>query len=212
MRTTLLPTVLLVLGGCAGDDLLLPDGVPSQLRVVSGDGQSAKAGDAVRHPLVVEALDRAGRPVPGAAVIFEFVDPARGAEISAANTQTDLSGRASAEVTLGDAVGDQPVVARLADPDLQVQFLLTAIQRDGGGGGGNDDDGDDNDGNGGGGGGGGGAGPAPPPAPAPPADEGGDDGGKGKGKDHDKGKGKGKDDHGKGSDLRIAAADPPRSG
>jgi len=205
MRTTLLPTVLLVLGGCAGDDLLLPDGVPAQLRVVSGDGQSAQAGDAVRHPLIVEALDRAGRPVPGAAVIFEFVAPVRGAEISAANTQTDLSGRASAEVTLGDAVGDQPVVARLADPDLQVQFLLTAIQRDRAGGGGNDDDG-----NGGGGGGGGGAGPAPPPAPAPPADEGGDNGGngdnggKGKGKDNDQGKGKGKDDPGQDSDLRIA--------
>ena len=204
MRTTLLPTVLLVLGGCAGDDLLLPDGVPTQLRVVSGDGQSALAGDAVRHPLIVEALDRAGRPVPGATVIFEFVSPAPGAEISAANTQTDLSGRASAEVTLGDAVGDQPVVARLADPDLQVEFLLTAIQRDGGGGGGNDDDGN------GGGGGGGGAGPAPPPAPAPPVDEGGDNGGngdnggKGKGKDNNKGKGKGKGDHGKDSDLRIA--------
>ena len=187
MRTPLLPNLyLLLLCACGGDDLLLPDGVPAQLRAVSGDGQTAPVGDPVRHPLVVEALDRGGRPFPGAAVVFEFLDPARGAEISAPNAVTDASGRASAEVTLGNAEGDQPVVARLDDPgsDLHVRFLLTALER------------------------------PQPPAPAPPSnppsppppggggedgdDDGGEGGGDDGGEDGDDDSGGGNDDGGKG--------------
>jgi hypothetical protein len=190
MRTPVISGVFLfLLSACSGGDLLLPDGAPAQLRVVSGDGQSAQAGDPLRNPLVVEVLDGSGRPIPGTAVVFEFVDPADGAEISAPTAETDGNGRATAQVTLGDAVGDQPVAARVDDPgsDLRVQFLLTALRRPdppspppsppptNGGGGGDD------------GGSGGGAGPAPPPSNPPPSD-----GGKDKGKD----KGKGKDDHG----------------
>ena len=130
--------VLITLGaGCAGDDLLLPrDAAPAQLRAVSGDQQSAPAGDPVEDPLVVEALDGAGRPVPGAVIVFEFVDPPAGAELDPANTETDEAGRASAEVTLGTPVGDQSVEARLdaAASDLKVQFRLTALQPNGGGG------------------------------------------------------------------------------
>ena len=215
-RPHLAAGAFLLLCGCSGDDLLLPDSAPAQVRVVSGDGQTALAGDPVRNPLIVEVLDGGGRPIPGATIVFEFVDPPRGAEISAPATQTDASGRASAEVTLGNAVGDQPVVARLDRPgsDLSVQFLLTAIQRSGGGGGGGgDDDGaapppaspppapaPPTDGSGGDNGGGdddGGAGPAPPASPQPPDDGGGN--GKGKGKDKDKdddhsGPGRGDDD------------------
>jgi hypothetical protein len=135
---------------CGGGDLFLPgdpnDGVPVELRALSGDGQTAMAGDPVRHPLVVQALDHNDRPVPGAVIVFEFVDPPAGAEIAPPNTETDSTGRASAAVKLGTPVGDQPVEARLADPasDLRVQFLLTALQPNRGGGG--DDDGDDGDG------------------------------------------------------------------
>jgi hypothetical protein len=183
MRTPVIASAfLLTLGGCSGDDLLLPGGAPAQIRVVSGDGQTARAGDPLLHPLVVEVLDGAGRPIPGAPVAFEFVDPPRGAEISAPATETDVAGRASAEVTLGNAAGDQPVVARLDQPgtDIQVQFLLTALERSDGGG----------------------AGPAPAPPPPPPGNGGGgDDDHKGKGKNEGKdkhdhgGKGKGKDKH-----------------
>ena len=152
--------LITLLAGCAGDDLLLPkDGVPSELRLVSGDQQSAPAGDPVEDPLIVEALDGVGRPVPGAVIVFEFVDPPTGAELAPANTETDAAGRASAEVTLGAPAGDQSVEARLADPasDLRVQFRLTALRPNGGGGGegGGDDDGDGGAGGGGGGGGGG---------------------------------------------------------
>jgi len=129
--------LITLVAGCAGDDLLLPkDGAPAELRVVSGDQQSAPAGDPVENPLVVETLDGAGRPVPGAVIVFEFVDPPAGAELDPANTETDEAGRASAEVTLGTPVGDQSVEARLDDPAraLKVQFRLTALQPSGGGG------------------------------------------------------------------------------
>jgi hypothetical protein len=158
-----------LLAGCAGDSLLLPkDGTPAELRMVSGDRQTAPAGDPVEEPLIVEALDGAGRPVPGAVIVFEFVDPPRGAELAPANAETDAAGRASAEVKLGTPAGDQNVEARLDDPasDLSVQFRLTALQPRGGGddeGGGDDDGGDGDDGD--------------------------DDQGKGKGKGKDKGKG-----------------------
>src|SRR4029453_6199625 len=77
--------VLPALAACAGGDLLLPeDRTPVELRAVSGDGQSAVAGTSVPHPLVVEALDRAGRPVEGAIVRFRFVDPPDGAAIAPA--------------------------------------------------------------------------------------------------------------------------------
>jgi hypothetical protein len=199
MRTPVISGVFLfLLSACSGDDLLLPGAAPAQLRAVSGDGQTAQAGDPLRHPLVVEVLDRSGRPIPGTAVVFAFLDPAAGAEISTPTAATDASGRASAEVTLGNAVGDQPVVARLSDSgsDLSVQFLLTALRRPDppspplsppptNGGGGGDDSGS---------GGGGGAGPAPPPSNPPPPEGG---GGKDKGKDKGKGKdGEGNDDHG----------------
>jgi hypothetical protein len=164
--------LIMLLAGCAGDDLVLPqDGTPAELRMVSGDKQSAPAGDPVQHPLIVEARDGGGRPVPGAAIVFEFVDPPSGAELAPANTETNEAGQASVEVKLGTPAGDQSVEARLGDPasELKVQFRLTALQPNRGGGeegGGGDDEGDggggggdgDGDGDNGGGGGGGGDG------------------------------------------------------
>ena len=133
----------LPLAACGGDDLLLPDDrTPTQLRAVSGNGQTALVGAPVRHPLVVEAIDRSGRPVEGARIVFEFVDPPNGAEIAPPLSETDASGRAEVAVTLGTPAGDQPVEARLDDPEaaLKVTFLLTAIRSNDGNGGGDDDD------------------------------------------------------------------------
>ena len=179
-------TLLLPLAACGGGDLLLPDDrtedpIPAQLRAYSGNGQSALVGSPVPHPLVVEALDSEGRPVPGAPVVFEFVVQPNGAAIAPPAAQTDTNGHAAAVVILGTPAGEQPVEARLDDPtrDLSVRFLLTAIRSNNGGGGGNDDP-PPNDGGGGGGG-------------------GGDDGGKGKGKGNGGGNGNG-NGHGDGED------------
>jgi hypothetical protein len=174
-------TVLLPLAACSGGDLLLPDRTPAQLEVVSGDGQSAVAGSQVPNPLVVKVLDRDGRPVEGAIILFEFVDPPNGAAIAPPAAETNSGGQVAVEVTLGTPAGDQPVRAQVDEPasDLHVLFQLTAIRSNTGGGGG---------GNGGGGGGGGG-------------DNGDDEGGGGH---HGKGKGKnGNNDnsgHGNGDD------------
>jgi hypothetical protein len=176
-------TLLLLLAGCGGPDLLLPgDGIPAQLRAVSGDGQTAVAGTPVRNPLVVEALDVSGVPVPGAVIVFRFVDPPRGADIAPPTPTTDDSGRAAVEVILGAPAGDQPVEARLADPerDLSVRFSLTAIQPNDGDGGG-DDEGDDD--------------PPPEDGPDNGGNAGGDDDGDGEGND-DGGGGRGGDDDG----------------
>jgi hypothetical protein len=155
---TILP---IALAACSDGDLFIPDDrSPAQLRAVSGNGQSAVAGSAVPHPLVVEALDRAGRPVEGAVIRFEFVGRPNGAAIAPPAPETDPDGLASVEVTLGTPAGDQPVDARLDDTegDVSVRFLLTAIpssgggEGDGGNGGGGGDDvggGDDEDGGGG---------------------------------------------------------------
>jgi hypothetical protein len=185
-RRLAMGTLLLPFAAC-GDDLFLPDDrtdnrTPVQLRAYSGDGQSALVGSPVPHPLVVEALDSERRPVPGARIVFEFVDRPNGAAITPPASQTDTSGRAAAEVTLGSPAGEQPVEARLDDPtsDLSVRFLLTAIRSNNGGGGRNDDPPPEDGGDGGGGGGGGG----------------GDDGGKGQGngKGGNNGSGSGDDD------------------
>jgi hypothetical protein len=116
--------------------------------MVSGDRQRAPVGDPIENPLIVEARDGAGRPVPGAVILFEFLDPPVGAELAPANTETDEAGRAAAEVTLGTPPGDQSVEARVDDPDkdLSVQFRLTALRpQRGGGDEGGDGDGGDND-------------------------------------------------------------------
>lgn len=174
--------LLLPAAGCAGGDLLLPDDrAPVQLRAVSGDGQSAVVGSPVPNPLVVEALDGSGRPVEGAVIVFEFVDPPNGAAIAPPVAQTDPDGLAAAQVTLGAPAGNQPVEAKLDDSvrELSVRFLLTAIPFNDGGGGDDDDDG-----------GGGGSGP--------PDDGGGgdDDEGNGGGGDDDEGNGGGGNDEG----------------
>jgi hypothetical protein len=180
---TILP---LALAACSDGDLFIPDDrAPVQLRAVSGNGQSAVAGSPVPHPLVVEARDRAGRPVEGAVILFQFVGQPDGAAIAPSASETDPDGLASVDVTLGRPAGDQPVDARLDDPerDVRVRFLLTAIPSNSGGGEDDDDGGGggggevDDGGNGGGGGGDGGGGDD---------EDGGGGNGKGKG-----GKGKG---------------------
>jgi hypothetical protein len=145
-RHLVVAVAVTLLPGCGGDGLLLPgDGAPAELRMVSGDQQSAPAGDRVPDPLIVQAVDAAGRPVQGAAVVFEFVNAPTGARLAPANAETDEAGRAYAEATLGTPAGDQQVEARLdgSAADLKVRFRLTALQprRGGGAGDGNGGDG-----------------------------------------------------------------------
>jgi len=173
---------------CGGEDLLLPSSAaPAELRVVSGDLQQAQTGARLPDPLVVEATDAHGRPVVGSRIHFRFEVASDGGQVTPDTARTDESGRATAEVRLGTAVGSHPVEASVLDgpSNLRVRFQLTALARNraGGGGDADDDEGDgDDDGLVGGSGGG--------------VDAGGgddDDGGRGKGKGG-KGQGKGSGD------------------
>jgi hypothetical protein len=75
-RDLMFPGALLALAACGGGDLTLPGSAarPADLLPVSGDSQSARAGDQVPAPLVVRLIDDQGNPVPGGAVRWVIGD------------------------------------------------------------------------------------------------------------------------------------------
>jgi hypothetical protein len=148
--------------GCSGGDLVLPSAdEPGVLIIVSGDGQRAEAGTMLEEPLTVELLDGSSQPVRDVLVEFSFVGELPGADLSPAAVLTDEEGRAEAVVRLGEVVGDQVIVAQVANTGsagLRARFLATAVapkDNDGEGGGkkgknegrgsGSDGDGDPDD-------------------------------------------------------------------
>ncbi len=165
-----------LLVSCGTGDLTLPrDSQVAQLLAISGDEQQGVTGSQLDHPLVVEARDRSGMLISGAAIVFSFDGSVDGGKLDPGTVITDQTGQAAALVRLGKNSGTQTVDAR---PDAGVgdglaRFRLTALQPN------NGDDDDDPQGGGGGAGGGGGD-----------DDDNEDDSGN-KGKDG-KGKGKGK--------------------
>jgi hypothetical protein len=129
--------------GCSGGDLTLPsDGEPGALVVVSGNRQEAEAGTMLEDPLTVELLDAGSQPMRGVLVEFSFVGDLPGADLSPATVLTDGEGRAEAVVRLGEVVGDQVIVAQVANTesaDLRASFLATAVAPEDGDGGGKKD-------------------------------------------------------------------------
>jgi hypothetical protein len=142
MRVSTVAVCLLV--GCSSGDLTLPDSAdPVTLRIVSGDGQRADAGDLLAQPLVVQVLDSDANPVPDARVEFGFLGEVPGAAIDPALVTTDDEGRAEAFVRLGSETGEHSIIARVAgtaSPDLSARFSVVALSS-GGGGGKKDDEG-----------------------------------------------------------------------
>ena len=143
MRVSTVAVCLLV--GCSGGDLTLPDSAdPATVRVVSGDGQRADAGDLLAQPLVVQVLDSDATPVPDARVEFGFLGEATGAAIDPALVTTDDEGRAEAFVRLGSETGEHLIIARVAgtaSPDLSARVSVVALSSGGGGGGKKGDEG-----------------------------------------------------------------------
>ncbi len=143
MRVNTVAVCLLV--GCSGGDLTLPDSAdPVSLRIVSGDGQRADAGDLLAQPLVVQVLDSDANPVPDARVEFGFLGAVPGAAVDPGLVTTDDEGRAEAVVRLGSETGEHLIIARVAgtaSPDLSARFLVVATTSGGGGGGKKDGEG-----------------------------------------------------------------------
>ncbi len=84
-------------------------GTASQIRVVSGDGQTAQAGARLPAALVVQVLDGAGNPVNGAVVSWAV--ESGGGALSPASGPAGADGQASTSWTLGPGTGTQRVRA-----------------------------------------------------------------------------------------------------
>lgn len=113
--------------GCGG--VVLPDDArPAGIKIVSGDGQSAPAGQALDQPLVVQVIDALNRPVEGQTVTFGI--DAGGGTVAPGSAETGTDGKASATWTLGSGAGQQTLHAQVtgdgAPAALQVSFSATA--------------------------------------------------------------------------------------
>ncbi len=94
------------------------------LRYVSGDGQTATAGKALAAPLVVEAVDGAGAPVPDVTVVFEA--QAGQGSATPAQATTDGQGRAQTQWKLGAGAGPMQLTAKALAAAFTVTFRATA--------------------------------------------------------------------------------------
>lgn len=99
-------------------------GPPAALTRISGSGQVAAAGEALPDSLVVRVTDSFGNPVSGQAVTWEVT--AGGGTISARSADTDGSGLAAAELTLGDVIGFVHRVRAEAGVGLSTTFQAEA--------------------------------------------------------------------------------------
>lgn len=94
-------------------------------RAVSGSGQTAVPGGELAQPLVVEALDGAGRGVAGLTVNFAS---AEGGRTTPADATTDGAGRASVKALLGAGAGAQTFTATLSGSNLSpVSFSALSV-------------------------------------------------------------------------------------
>ena len=84
---------------------------PDAIKKVSGDNQGGRPGAVLANPFVVEVVDENGDPVSGTTV--SFASTAGGGSVSPTSTTTNSNGRAQTTLTLGEAVGDNTVTARV---------------------------------------------------------------------------------------------------
>jgi uncharacterized protein (TIGR03437 family) len=104
-------------------------GVPGSLKLVSGNSQSAQAGQALAAPLVVEVDSTTGGPLAGQNVNWT-ISPAGAATFGkGSSTATDATGQTSNTVTfVSTANGSAQITATLAsDATKKFTFTATAI-------------------------------------------------------------------------------------
>lgn len=102
-------------------------GVPTALTVVSGNNQSANAGQSVAVPLVVSVSGQSG-PLSGQTVNWT-VSPAGAATLSSSSSTTGSNGQASTNVVLAStAAGPVTITAKLANSSIAAAtFTITAV-------------------------------------------------------------------------------------
>jgi Subtilase family/Bacterial pre-peptidase C-terminal domain len=112
MSMRFLPVVLVVavMAACKNSETPVPH-TPTTLAIVSGSNQTADVSKALAAPLVVRALDAAGRAVSGVAVAWSVTG---GGSVTPATATTDAQGQASVVWTLGAQPGTQTATATSA--------------------------------------------------------------------------------------------------
>ena len=108
-----------------GVEIAFDHRAPTTMVKISGEAQRGSVGTALPLPYVVEARDQRDRPFAGVPVTFRVT--AGGGQLGAADTATDLNGRARARLTLGGTVGTITVGVTAAGMSQAVQFTATAI-------------------------------------------------------------------------------------
>jgi hypothetical protein len=82
----------------------------TRLELVSGGGQQGAVGAALANPLVTQALDSYGTPVPGVTIGFTA---SHGGSFAAVSVTTNEQGQASSRWTLGTTLGSQVATASI---------------------------------------------------------------------------------------------------
>jgi Bacterial Ig-like domain (group 1) len=112
---------------CGGGDLALPtDQSPSDITIVTGNGQVGAVGAELGSALVVRVEDAEGDPVPGVRVAFRLGAGAAGGSTAPDTAITDADGEATSTWVLGGTEGRQILVAEVVGADLVVSFSAQA--------------------------------------------------------------------------------------
>lgn len=111
-------------GASASFSAVATIGAAATIAKVSGDAQTGTIGQSLAQPLVVRVQDRFGNDVPGATVTWTVLSG--GGSTSPPNGQTNVSGQASTQWTLGPAGGTHGLRAQVTD-DLSVTFSASAL-------------------------------------------------------------------------------------
>ena len=101
-------------------------GAPGQIRQVSGNSQTAQAGQALASPLVVEVLSSGGAPMAGQNVNWTVSPPSSGV-LTNSQTSTDATGRATNTLRLTTAANGTVVITAAIASDTTKSTTFTAI-------------------------------------------------------------------------------------
>lgn len=111
-----------------GGDLAVPDEPnPAAITVVEGEAQQGVVGQALPGPFIVQVSDRSGNPIAGKRVVFSLTTGEAGT-LDPAEVNTDASGRAATQGTLGTLAGPWEVHADVSTLEGNVlEAVLHAV-------------------------------------------------------------------------------------
>ena len=98
--------------------------VPASLEIISGAGQVAARGHALRTPVVVRVLDEAGDPISSVTVSFT---PSNGGMADPAAAQSDADGMVETRWTLGGAIAGFQTLTIDTRAELQETVMAEAL-------------------------------------------------------------------------------------